>query len=576
MAPRSPRTTSALADANPEQDLAAVDARRLLAVSRSLRPGRSWTSLAMTIYMTVLVLGISGALFWTLWKRVASFLVDVASPYQILWGASAVALVILAVIRYSTLQGFVSYSEADCVFLLAAPVPRRELILPRLRRAAIAMATGGAIVGALATVATAGTDAGAVAIAEGVAAGAALGVILVAAGWHVQRLRGASAWVTRLTLPALGLVALLALADRMGGAAHLAALWSGPWGWGLLPLGASDWASGLAGLLLLCALAAAGWISVRRSAGDAAIEGFLIRAHTRSQVIAGLYALDSRSVVLAARQPWGQRWRSFLRIRPPRWSVLVVPWHGLLVLLRSPMRLGWAVVLAGTGALLLGVQPGRTGTSWAGAVALYLSASALVEPLRLEVDATATSAILLPWAFGKGPVAALSAPRGGDSRDRTGRDHDRLGRGFCSHECCCPRCRSWRSPRSSWWSSPRRFRPVAAADCRRVCCWPPPATRPVSACSPWSGGYSAGPSSPISAGRGGSASAGESRSPLEIPALVAGGLTVAAARSVGCTWSCQSAESGHGRPPVRAPQHERGLAGAQSSPTPVPPRAAPR
>jgi hypothetical protein len=388
-----------LVAADHEQD-AAVDTRHLLALSRSLHPGRSWTSLAQTIYVAALTLGIAGVMFWSLWKQVASFLVDVASPYQVFWGASAVALVILGVLRYSTMQGFVSLSEADCVFLLTAPIPRRELLQPRLRRTAVAVAIGGLIIGALATVATAGTGAGAAAMVEGAAAGAALGVILVAAGWHVQRLRGASTWVARLTLPALGLVALLVLADRRGGAAHLAALWSGPWGWGLLPLGATNWASGLAGVLLLCVLAAVGWVSVRRSAGDAAIEGFLIRAQTRSQAVAGLYALDARSLVLATRQPWGQRWRATLRFRPPTWPTLAVPWHGSLTLLRSPMRVGWAVVLAGAGALLVAVQPGRTGTSWAGAVAFYLSASALVEPLRLEVDAAATSAILLPWQLG--------------------------------------------------------------------------------------------------------------------------------------------------------------------------------
>jgi hypothetical protein len=401
LAPSSSPVSPELIATDPGQDAAVVDARHLLVVSRSLHPSRSWMSLAQTVYTTALALGIAGVLFWSFWKQAASFLTAVASPYQVLWGTSAVALVILAAVRYSTLQGFVSYSEADCFLLLTAPVPRRELIQPRLRRVAIGAAIGGAIVGVLATMASGGIAAGAVAMVEGLVAGAALGIIVVVAGWHVQRLRGASTWITRLTLPALGLVALLAFAEWKGGAAHLAALWSGPWGWGLLPLGASGWASGLAGVLLLCALATAGWFSVRRSAGDAAVEGFLIRAQTRSQVVAGLYAFDARSVVLAARQPWGQRWRAHLRFRPPRWPILAVPWHGSLMLLRSPMRLGWAVALAGAGALLLGVQPGRTGTSWAGAVALYLSASSLVEPLRLEVDSAATSAILLPWQLGK-------------------------------------------------------------------------------------------------------------------------------------------------------------------------------
>jgi hypothetical protein len=395
------RALPGLVAALPEQDGAAVDVRHLLAVSRSLHPGRSWTAFAQTIYMAAFTFGLAVVLFWSLWKRVASFLLDVASPYHVFWGAAAVALILLAALRYSTLQGFVSYSQADCLYLLSAPVPRGELIRPRLRRVAAALAVGGAIIGVLAAVASGGIAAGAGMMVKGAVAGSALGVIVVAAGWHVQRLIAATTWVLRLTLPALGVVALLVFADRRGGTAHLAALWSGPWGWGLLPFRASNWASGLAGVLLLCALAAAGWISVRRSAGDAAVEGFLARAQTRSQMVAAVYAFDARSVMLASRRPWAERWRARLRFRPPRRPLLAVPWHGSLVLLRSPLRLVWGMALAGAGALLLGAQPGRTGASWAGAVALYLAASSLAEPLRLEVDRGATSATLLPWRFGK-------------------------------------------------------------------------------------------------------------------------------------------------------------------------------
>jgi hypothetical protein len=396
-----PPGSSGLLGADTEDGAVSVDPRHLLAVSRSLHPGRSWASVAQTIYLVALTLGIAGILFWSFWEKVGSFLLDVAGPYQVFWGASGIALVLLGALRYSTLQGFVSYSQADCLFLLTAPVPRSELIRPRLRRVAVALALGGAIIGVLATLTTTGLSAGAVMVVEGAAAGAALGIILLAAGWHVQRLAGLSTWVLRLTLPALGLVVLLALAKRQGGVVQLVALWSGPWGWGLLPLSGSHWAVGLAGLLLLAGLATAGWISVRRTAGDARAENFLERAETRSRVVAGLYAFDARSVVLASRQPWARRWRAHMSLPLPRRPGLAVPWHTSLVLLRSPMRLGWAVLLAGAGALLLAVQPGHTGTSWAGAIALYLSANSLVEPLRLEVDSPGAPAALLPWRLGK-------------------------------------------------------------------------------------------------------------------------------------------------------------------------------
>lgn len=378
-----------------------VDARRLLAVSRSLHPGRSLAAVAQTVYMTVLTLGLSAVLFWSLWQRVASFFIDVASPYRFIWGVGSVALVVVAALRYSTVQGFISYSEADCMFLLTAPVSREELIKPRLRRIVAVTTTGGALVGVLAGLASGGRAAGTDRMLLAVVAGAAMGAIVVEAGWHVQRLPRLSLWVRRLTLPALAVVALLAYADSVGGRAHLAALWSGPWGWGLLPLGAGAAWYGNVGVALLVIVAGAGWISVQRTAGSAPLEGFISRAQTRLQVTAAVYAMDARSLMLIAGRTSDGQWRARLRLRPPRHPSLVPAWHGLLVLLRSPLRLTWALVLGAVAPLLLGMYPGNTGMSFAAALALYLSASSLVEPLRLEVDQRGASATMLPWRFGK-------------------------------------------------------------------------------------------------------------------------------------------------------------------------------
>ena len=61
----------------------------------------------------------------------------------------------------------------------------------------------------------------------------------------------------------------------------------------------------------------------------------------------------------------------------------------------------WAVVLAAGGAIVYGLHPGQTGTSWAGALVLYLAASALVEPIRMEMDTPAVARMLLPWHIGR-------------------------------------------------------------------------------------------------------------------------------------------------------------------------------
>ena len=116
-------------------------------------------------------------------------------------------------------------------------------------------------------------------------------------------------------------------------------------------------------------------------------------------MVASLYALDYRSVAVAGRGDKAQTWQARVRLPLPRRSVLIVPWHGAVALLRSPVRLGWGVVLAGAGTFLLALQPTRQGSLWAGAVALYLAATSLLEPLRLEVDASGTAKVLLPWRF---------------------------------------------------------------------------------------------------------------------------------------------------------------------------------
>jgi hypothetical protein len=201
-------------------------------------------------------------------------------------------------------------------------------------------------------------------------------------------------------LPAVGLAVVVGLAPRWGAAAQAAALWCGPWGWPLLPTGGLSLGRDLGGLLLIVALAALAWWSLARTAGKCSLESFRIRARTRSEVVAGLYAFDVRPVVTAGRQRWTAGWQRRLRLPVPRRKLLAVPWHSLVALLRSPLRLSWGVLLGGAGMTFLVIAPGRVGFIWLGAVALYLAATGLLEPLRMEVDASAASQILLPWSRG--------------------------------------------------------------------------------------------------------------------------------------------------------------------------------
>jgi hypothetical protein len=398
LTPRRSLTGVPLAPQDTGEDFAYVEAGPVLALLRSLRPARRWLSRATTIYVSLLSAGILVVLFWGLSRKIASFVLALASPYHVVWGPAALVLLLLAAFRYSTLQGFVSFSEPDCMMLLSAPMPRRGLVWHRLRGAVLFAAFGGAVVGMLAALIADGRTVGAARLAEAAVAGFGVGVVLVAGSWQVQRLGWASKWVLRLTLPAIGLAVLVGLAPHWGGAGRAAVLWSGPWGWPLLPTGGRSLGPDLGGLAIISAFAVAGWLSLSRTAGKCSIESFRIRARTRSEVVAGLYAFDVRPVMIAGRQRWTMRWQRRLRLPAPRKKLLAVPWHTLFGLLRSPLRLGWGVGLGGAGMALLVIQPGRVGLTWLGALALYLAATALLEPLRMEVDASAASQILLPWS----------------------------------------------------------------------------------------------------------------------------------------------------------------------------------
>jgi hypothetical protein len=205
-----------------------VEARGVMRLLASLRPGRSWGARATALYLSALAIAVAVGLFWGLSKRLGALLVQVAGFYHFAWGAPAIVLIFLVASRYSTVQGFVSFTEPDCMLLLPAPLRRRDLVLPRLGAAVVLVGVVGALAGTLVAVVAHGNAQSAGRVATAALVGFALGVLVVVASWHVQRLRRATAWALRLTLPALGLAALLGFAQGAGSSARLAGLWSGP------------------------------------------------------------------------------------------------------------------------------------------------------------------------------------------------------------------------------------------------------------------------------------------------------------------------------------------------------------
>ena len=391
-----------------------VDTKQVLALRRSLFPRRPVVSYAGTVYVAVFALGMMVALTWGFWRHLADLATDVGFTFRIALAPAGVLLFSLVILRYSIWQGFVSFSEPDCAHLLTAPLERAGLVWPRLRSACCVAGVAGALLGAVAVLVSSGPPGGPARAALGGVAGLALGVSLVGVGWQVQRLPRVSLWLMRLTAPVLMVAVLLVFAERAGGIWRIIALWSGPWGWVVLPLAGGSWETRVVGLGLVCASAVAGLIGLKWTAGTCSLESFRRRARARSRAVAGAYSFDVRAVVLAARdtsvatrRASAARGTSAIprqtRVHPPVpcHPKLAVPRHGFLTLLRSPYRLGWSALLGGGGVVLLTIFPERLSALLGGALTLYLAAGTLLEPLRLEVDSPFVSQVLLPFTFGE-------------------------------------------------------------------------------------------------------------------------------------------------------------------------------
>ncbi len=332
------------------------------------------------------------------------------------WGPAVLLAVLLTTLRCGTWQGPVVFSQADVAFVLSAPIALADLVRPRLAQAFAVATAFGALAGVLAALTSAAglTGVGGARLAGVVPAFAALALIAVAASWLVER----SLRLTRIALRAGPLVvalgvALLAVAE-LGAAGRAVAIWSGPWGWALAPLcGTGGWP--LAVVLNLLAAATAIAFALRY-AGSAPTERFLAQAETRSRIAAAAITLDYRSAGLARREATGRGpssltgWWLGLRPRRPRSSARAVLWRDALAMLRTPARVAWAAALCAAGTLEALSHPGRPIPAGLAAIAIYFAAAALLEPLRVEVDAPEKSRLLLGWQFGRVLVAHCVLP----------------------------------------------------------------------------------------------------------------------------------------------------------------------
>ncbi|MEN3282081.1 MAG: hypothetical protein V7607_3221, partial [Solirubrobacteraceae bacterium] len=255
---------------------------------RAARPGRPLSARLDTIYTVAITGAIFGAL---LYGTASSALAASITPRTLPeWGPALALVALVAVVRWGTWQGPVTFAAADVAFLLGAPLSRRALSVRPLVRALVVGAGAGAVVAAVVLVGLGGDGRG---IGGGAAGGLAIGVGLlavlgVALAGRVQcsaRWTRGAAVALLLALPiAFGLVA----ASDGGHAMRTAVLWSGPWGWAVQPAAGVTTTSAVAALAALTVVAGAAVVAAARGFGTCPTERHVVRAEARSGAVASL------------------------------------------------------------------------------------------------------------------------------------------------------------------------------------------------------------------------------------------------------------------------------------------------
>ena len=366
-----------------------------------------WRPTAYQVYATLLMGAIAGALGG---HAVSGLIGGSLDAHKLVtFGPAVLILVLLAALRFGTWQGPVGFSTADVSFLLTAPIAIAALVRPKLDLVLwLGAAAGANVAGVVLLVMSGGPGGLGVARALGAVVGlAGFAVMGVAASWLVESSRRVSTLV-RGASPVVLVAAGVLLAVSAASFGRSIAVWSGPWGWAIAPLaGSAGWPLAV---LLVATAAGATTMLARRRAAAARAEAFLARAETRSGLTASAFTLDYRSAALTYRSALPARVVRGTRVRRPTQPQRVVLWRDALALLREPSRLGWAALLGAAASVEAVTHPGQAVPAAVAAVLLYFAVSLLCEPLRTDVDAPDTSALLLSWPFARVLLAHCALP----------------------------------------------------------------------------------------------------------------------------------------------------------------------
>lgn len=379
-------------------------AQRLLRV----RHARSHRPSAYQLYVVLIAGAIIGPLVW---GSISKFITPTLAPAWIgVWGPVVLLILLLGALRFGCWQGPVVFSSADVTFLMGAPIALVDLVRGRLLHALL----GGAILGAFfAAVLVIGLASGPAHVSAARMLLSSVGLIAfgtlsVAGSWMMQTSR--KSWRVRrpLTLATLALAAALIACAHASPLARAIALWSGPWGWALTPLGAHS--AMLLGPVLLVLLSLAASALALTRCTDASPEQFLIRAETRAGMAASIGTLDLRTTSLILKDAGQSEQRTLRRLRRPGRPGLVIAWRDSLALLRNPASVAWAAALSISATWESVTHLGDAPAMGLSVLLGYLAASRLLEPLRGEVDYPDKSQLLLKRPFGEVLLAHCALP----------------------------------------------------------------------------------------------------------------------------------------------------------------------
>ncbi|MFD7641401.1 hypothetical protein ACFV4P_12175 [Kitasatospora sp. NPDC059795] len=318
-------------------------------------------------------------------------------------GIAAVGLAtLLLAVRDGLWRGPVLPPRATTDWLLAHPVRPRPVLRPWFWLSCglaafpgLVIAVGGMV--ALGLTARVGLPA---ALGWCLVGGLCLPLLGVCAGLLVQSSPSAARWARRLTPYATLLILALAAQSALAVAGHpvhwleQAELWSGPWGWaGLAALGPTPAAvpGAAPAAALLVVATAASLVLADRAAGTLPLPLLRERARAAAGVLAALRTVELRAARLAVSGASGNGRQLRFRLPAPRQAWLILYWRDALALLRTPARLGRAVLLTVPAVLCAVLAHGTGGVlSWAVTVVAlafdYLAVAQLLEPARIETD----------------------------------------------------------------------------------------------------------------------------------------------------------------------------------------------